>query len=70
MPTIVHNHPSQTGLIQNRPVVQPNQSVLFPLQVRPHQQPVNVTGGIMPGNIVFTQAGPRSNNPFQIPGRF
>ncbi|XP_069106879.1 MYND-type zinc finger-containing chromatin reader ZMYND8-like isoform X2 [Argopecten irradians] len=58
----VQGQPTPTGLVQNqqaivqnRQLVQPNSSVLFPM---------NVAGGVMPGNIVFSQSGPRP--PYQI----
>ncbi|XP_060064439.1 MYND-type zinc finger-containing chromatin reader ZMYND8-like isoform X2 [Ylistrum balloti] len=58
----VQGQPTPTGLVQNqqaivqnRSLVQPNSSVLFPM---------NVAGGVMPGNLVFSQSGPR---PYQLP---
>lgn len=71
-----NQQPIITNMMQpNPPVMSQNNSILFPVQLRPNHPPMNIPPGIMqPGQqLVISQGGqpPRPNMmPRYVPNRF
>ncbi|CAC5414863.1 Protein kinase C-binding protein 1 [Mytilus coruscus] len=70
------SQPVLTNMMQNQPVMSQNNSILFPVQLRPTQPPMNIPPGMMqPGHLVISQGAqpPRQSlnmMPRNIPFRF